>query len=69
MEVGKIGDRVSLESERTGQPPREGEILEVLGAGEGLHYRVRWKDGHESIFFPGAGSTTIIHKRNKAGMV
>ena len=68
MVAGRVGDRVILESERTGQPAREGEILEVLGAGEGVHYHVRWKDGHESTFFPSGGSITIIHKATKAGM-
>lgn len=65
MVVGNIGDRLIMESERIGQSPREGEILEVLGAGEGVHYRVRWEDGHESTFFPSAGSVTIIHKAKK----
>src|SRR6266704_1892214 len=51
MVEGKVGDRVILESERTGQTARAGEILEVLGAGEGVHYRVRWEDGHESTIF------------------
>lgn len=55
-----------LESERTGKAPREGEILEVLGAGESIHYRVRWEDGHESTFFPSGGSMTIIRKATKA---
>ncbi|OLC26835.1 MAG: hypothetical protein AUG06_08135 [Actinobacteria bacterium 13_1_20CM_2_65_11] len=67
MLQGRVGDRVILESKRTGQPAREGEILEVLGAGEGVHYHVRWKDGHESTFFPSGGSITVIHKATKAG--
>jgi uncharacterized protein DUF1918 len=66
MVEGKVGDRVVLESERTGQTAREGEILEVLGAGEGLHYRIRWEDGHESTFFLTGGSITIIRKAKKA---
>jgi hypothetical protein len=66
MVEGKVGDRVVLESERTGQAAREGEILEVLGAGEGVHYRVRWEDGHESTFFLSGGSITIIRKAKKA---
>jgi hypothetical protein len=66
MAVGKVGDRVIVESERIGRPAREGEILEVLGAGEGVHYRARWEDGHESTFFPSAGSVTIIHKAKEA---
>jgi hypothetical protein len=66
MVEGKVGDRLVLESRRTGQAAREGEILEVLGAGEGVHYRVRWADGHESTFFLSGGSVTIIRKPKKA---
>lgn len=62
MVEGKVGDRVVLESRRTGQAAREGEILEVLGTGEGVHYHVRWADGHESTFFLSGGSVTIIRK-------
>ena len=29
-----------------------GEILEVLNPGTTQHYRVRWDDGRESIYFP-----------------
>jgi len=67
MVEARVGDRVILESERIGHQAREGEILEVLGAGEGVHYRVRWEDGHESTFFPSGGSITIIRKATKAG--
>ncbi len=67
MVEGRVGDRVLLESERIGRAAREGEILEVLGAGEGIHYRVRWEDGHESTFFPSGGSLTIIHRPTKTG--
>ena len=66
MVEGKVGDRVVLESRRIGQATREGEILEVLGAGEGVHYRVRWDDGRESTFFLSGGSITITRKVKKA---
>jgi uncharacterized protein DUF1918 len=56
----KAGDRVIVESERVGDSAREGVVLEVLGMGEGLHYRVRWEDGHESTFFPSGGSMRIV---------
>lgn len=62
------GDRVIVESERTGEAAREGEILQVLGAGEGLHYRVRWNDGHESIFYPSGGSITVVPKAKKTAI-
>ncbi len=68
MAEGRVGDRVILESERIGRAARVGEILEVMGAGEGVYYRVRWEDGHESTFFPSGGSITIIHKTTKAGV-
>lgn len=65
--IGTKGDRVIVESEHVGKSAREGEIVEVLGAGEELHYRVRWDDSHESTFFPSAGSITIVPKVKKVG--
>jgi hypothetical protein len=64
--AGNVGDRVVVESERVGRAPREGEILEVLDAGESVHYRVRWEDGHESEIFPSVGSVTIVPKTKRA---
>ena len=60
MEIGKVGDRVVVESEQVGKKGREGEVLELIGEGEHLHYRIRWEDGHESTFFPEAGSVTFV---------
>ena len=55
----KAGDRLLVESDRVGRPSRAGEILEVLTDTAGMHYRVRWDDGHETTFFPGGASVTI----------
>ena len=60
MEIGKIGDRIEVESEQVGKKGRHGVVVEVIGEGEHLHYRVRWEDGHESTFFPEAGSVTFV---------
>jgi len=49
----KVGDHLVVESNRTGTPRREGEILEVRGADGAPPYVVRWDDGHEGISFPG----------------
>lgn len=57
---GKLGARIVVAAMRTGQPQREGVILEVLTPGPNEHYRVRWADGHESTFFPTAGCATIL---------
>ena len=58
----KVGDRIAVESERVGQPTREGEVLEVISPGPNVHYRIRWVDGHETVFFPLAGNLSVIGK-------
>ena len=47
------GDQIVVETATLAAARRRGEVLEVLGAGEREHYRVRWADGHESVYFPG----------------
>lgn len=42
-----------IEADGTGgAPPRRGMILEVLGSGPHEHFRVRWDEQHESLFYP-----------------
>jgi len=54
---GRVADRLVVRGARVGQPPRVGEIVEVMaGQGPGP-YRVRWRDGHESLFSPGPDTT------------
>jgi hypothetical protein len=52
----KPGDRVEVESESTERPPRRGAIEEVVREAPSPRYRIRWDDGHESIYTPAAGS-------------
>jgi len=59
------GDTVEVSGRRVGDGGRTGEILEVLGTEEHPHYRVRWSDGHETVLYPGEG-TTFKHRRPKA---
>ena len=47
------GDLIQIHGHRVGEARRIGEILEILGTGEHEHYRVRWEDGREAIFYPG----------------
>lgn len=56
----RVGDQIVVDSDQLGHPPRRGEVIEVLGEVETRHYRVRWDDGHESIFFPGS-SSHVVH--------
>jgi hypothetical protein len=52
----KAGDRVEVESETLGRPPRTGVIEEVLKGPPSPRYRISWDDGHESIYTPAAGA-------------
>lgn len=60
---GNVGDELVVDAMHLGEPARRGEILEVIGTGDGTHYKVRWDDsGHESLFFPGTTSH-VVHTR------
>jgi hypothetical protein len=52
------GDVVLVSGHRVGEAPRKGEILDVLGDPGHEHYRVRWENGRESVFYP--SSDTLI---------
>jgi uncharacterized protein DUF1918 len=56
----RVGDHIVVESEHVGQPTREGEVLEVVEGSTGPRYRVRWFDGHESVFTPSGGSARVV---------
>ncbi len=52
------GDRIVVESERVEQAPRRGVVEEVI-AEEPPRLRVRWDDGHTTVFSPAAGAARI----------
>lgn len=50
-----------------GAPTRRGVVVEVLGEGEHRHFRVRWDEEHESLFFPEHGEGVhLLHPRARA---
>ena len=55
----KPGDEIVVDAVHTGEPKREGQILEVETGGGIVHNKVRWDDGHESIFFPGSTAHVV----------
>lgn len=57
----QTGDVIEVSEHRVGDTPRLGELLEVIGKPGHEHYRVRWADGSESIFYP--SSDTVIRQR------
>jgi len=60
-DIATKGDRISVDSQKAGEPPRQGTILEVLEHDYGTSYRVAWEDGHESTFRPTAGTVHTVH--------
>jgi hypothetical protein len=59
----RVGDVVVVEGHRVGEGRRVGEILEVLGEPGHEHYRVRWDDDHESVFYP-SSDAVIQHSKH-----
>ncbi len=55
----RVGDEIVVDNMQLGHPKRKGIVREVIGEGEGQHYRVEWDDGHESVFFPGSTSHVV----------
>ena len=64
-EPARPGDWIEVRS-TVDAPSRRGEVLEVLGHDAHVHYRVRWDDEHESIFYP-AHADFLIHRRAAHG--
>ncbi|HEY8202577.1 MAG TPA: DUF1918 domain-containing protein [Actinomycetota bacterium] len=52
----KVGDRIEIESEKVGQPPRGGVVTGL----KGHLITIRWEDGRESSFMPKAGSLRLV---------
>ena len=64
--MARKGDLIVVNARRVGGPAREGEIIEVIEGELRVQYRVRWSDGHESLFAPGAGASRIEPAGEKA---
>ena len=47
-----VGDRLVVKSQHVGGPDRDAVVLEVRGQKGAAPFKVRWSDGHESLFFP-----------------
>jgi hypothetical protein len=52
----EVGKRVVTESASTDRRPRPGAVEEVLRGDPSPRYRIRWDDGHESIYTPASGA-------------
>jgi hypothetical protein len=64
-EAARVGDSVEVNG-LPGRPPKHGRIVDVLGLGEHVHFRVHWDDEHESLLYPTAGAT-VVHAAARHG--
>ena len=58
----EVGDRVALESERLGEPVRQGMVLAIRGH----MLEIRWDDGHVSTLLPKVGALRVIRDATEA---
>ena len=57
----KVGDELTVRGRHQGDEDRHGTIIRVDGENGAPPYLVRWRDGHESVFFPASGTEVEHH--------
>ena len=63
----RAGDIVEIHGHRVGEPARRAEILEVIGEPGHEHFRVRWDDGREAVFYPSSDAVVRPGRRGRRG--
>ena len=63
----QVGDELTVRGRHQGDEDRHGTIIRVDGDNGAPPYLVRWRDGHESVFFPAAGTEVEHHAAEGAG--
>jgi hypothetical protein len=61
-----VGKHVVAESESTNRRPRSGVVEEVVRGDPSPRYRIRWDDGHESIYTPASGALRAVPSGKRA---
>jgi Domain of unknown function (DUF1918) len=57
----QAGDGLTVRGRHQGDDDRHGTIIRVNGENGAPPYLVRWRDGHESVFFPTSGTEVVHH--------
>ena len=60
------GDHVLVEAESTDRAARRGVVEEVVRDDPHPRYRIRWEDGHESIYTPAAGALKLAEPAGRS---
>jgi len=66
MAEPKVGDRISLDAKKVGQPRRGGVVRDVRQGLSGVRLEIEWDDGMRSVLAPGAG-VLLIEGRARNG--
>ena len=61
----EVGERVVAQSESTQRRSRSGVVEEVLLGESSPRYRIRWDDGHESVYTPAGGALRAGQRRKR----
>ena len=61
----EVGTPVVTQAGSTSKGPRRGVIEEVLRGDPSPRYRVRWEDGHESVYTPADGALKAQPRRRR----
>lgn len=67
MAEPKIGDRISIDAKKVGQPRRGGVVRGVTQGLAGNRFEIEWDDGSRTIIAPRAGVLLVEGKAKKAG--
>ena len=57
----QVGDELTVKGRHQGDEDRHGEIIQVDGVNGAPPYVVRWRDGHQSVFFPSSDAEVEHH--------
>jgi len=60
-----VGDELLIRGRHVGDEDREGVIVEIRGADGAPPYLVRWRNDHESVFFPSTDTVAEHHPRKQ----
>jgi hypothetical protein len=63
----QVGDELTVKGRHQGDGERHGEIIQVDGRDGAPPYLVRWRDGHQSLFFPSSDAEIEHHAAQGAG--
>jgi hypothetical protein len=66
MAEPKVGDRISLDAKKVGQPRRGGVVRDVRTGLSGVRLEIEWDDGSRSVLAPGAGVLLVEGRARKS---